>query len=286
LQRDFRPVPLGARISFSVRNELRSVQSRNVVAMLPSAAARRDPARGAGEHIIFTAHWDHLGRDDRLEGDKIFNGALDNATGTATLLEIAEAFTRLPEPPERSVLFIALTAEEQGLLGARYYARNPIHPLKRALANLNIDGANVVGRQKDIGVIGFGMSTLEDLLEEAARSQNRVLRPESEPEKGYYYRSDHFEFARAGVPALYLDKTSDDVVGKPSGYGRDRREEYRNADYHKVSDEVKDWWDLGGAVEDARLLFLVGHAVTRAERWPEWKPGSEFKARRDAMLGR
>ncbi len=279
LRRDFRPMPLRASVRFEVTNTLRSVKSQNVIARLPgSHPQRRD------ECVVFSAHWDHLGRDDRMDGDTIFNGALDNATGTAALLELAEAFASLPKRPDRTLLFLAVTAEEQGLLGARYYAANPVVPLTRTLANLNIDGANVVGRQREIGVVGQGLNTLEDLLVEAAKTQGRRVLPESEPEKGYYYRSDHFEFAKMGVPALYLDKAGDEILGREEGYGKLRREEYREKDYHKVSDEVKSWWDLSGAVEDTQLLFHVADAISRADRWPEWKPGAEFRARREAQL--
>ncbi len=279
LRRDFRPIPLGASVNLEVTNTLRAVASRNVIARLPgSHPQRRD------ECVVFTSHWDHLGRDDRKTGDTIFNGALDNASGTAALLELAEAFTRLPQRPDRTLLFLSVTAEEQGLLGARYYAEHPVIPLAKTLANLNIDGVNVVGRQKEIGVVGQGLNTLEDLLTEAARTQGRTVLPESESEKGYYYRSDHFEFAKLGVPALYLDKASDDILGQPPGYGKQRREEFRENDYHKVSDEVKPWWDLAGAVEDTQLVFRVAYAITQTDRWPEWKAGAEFKARREAQL--
>lgn len=279
LRRDFRPMPLGASVQFEVTNTLRAVESRNVIARLPGSHPDRRQ-----ECIAFTAHWDHLGRDDKKTEDPIFNGALDNATGTAALLELAEAFTRLPQRPDRTLLFLAVTAEEQGLLGARYYAEHPVIPLSKTLANLNIDGANVVGRQREIGVVGQGLNTLEDLLVDAAKTQGRTVLPESEPEKGYYYRSDHFEFAKLGVPALYLDKASDEIVDRPPGYGKQRREEYRENDYHKVSDTVKSWWDLSGAVEDAQLLVRIAYAIAQTNRWPEWKPGAEFKARRDAQL--
>jgi len=281
LRRDFRPVSLGATVRFDVTNTLRSVASRNVIARLPG---RHPELRN--ECVVLTSHWDHLGRDEKLEGDSIFNGALDNASGTAALLELAEAFTRLPQAPERTLLFVAVTAEEQGLLGARYYAEHPVVPLAKTLANLNIDGVNVVGRQPEIGVVGHGLNTLEDLLITAASTQGRVVRPESEPEKGYYYRSDHFEFAKLGVPALYLDKASDEILGRPAGYGKQRREEYRDQDYHKVSDHVKPWWDLSGAVEDTQLVLRIAYEVANASRWPEWKPGAEFKAKRDASLAK
>jgi len=279
LRRDFRPMPLGASVQFEVTNTLRAVESRNVIARLPGS----DPKR-RDECVVFSSHWDHLGRDEKRTGDTIFNGALDNASGTAALLELAEAFTRLPQRPDRTLLFLAVTAEEQGLLGARFYAEHPVIPLSKTLANLNIDGVNVVGRQREIGVVGQGLSTLEDLLVEAAKTQDRTVLPESEPEKGYYYRSDHFEFAKLGVPALYLDKASDDILGRPPGYGKQRREEFRENDYHKVSDDVKPWWDLSGAVEDTQLIFRIAYAIAQSDRWPEWKPGAEFKARRDAQL--
>lgn len=275
LSRDFRPVPLGAKISFAVTNTLREVTSQNVIAKLPGG----DPAR-RGEFVIYTAHWDHLGRDPKLEGDQIFNGAQDNASGVAGLLGLAAAFTRLPEPPARSILFLAVTAEEQGLLGAKHYAENPLHPLTRTLANMNMDSLNFFGPRAIAPVIGLGQSTLEDVLAAAARTQGRMVVPEPDPEKGYYYRSDHFEFAKVGVPALYVGRDADDILGREPGYGKMRREEYTARDYHKVSDEVKDWWDLRGAVEDVQLLFRVGLEVANGSTWPEWKEGSEFKARR------
>lgn len=279
LQRDFQPVPLGAFVRFGVTNKTREVRSRNVLAKLPGAHPERKQ-----ECVIYTAHWDHLGRDSRLTGDQIFNGAVDNASGTAALLELAEAFTALPQKPDRTILFLSVTAEEQGLLGARYYAHHPVYPLNKTLANINIDVINVVGPTGDIGVVGHGLNTLEDLLAAAAHSQNRTLRNEAEPEKGKYYRSDHFEFAKVGVPALYLDAVSDEIVGRPPGYGRQRRDEYRDTDYHKVTDQMHSWWDLSGAVQDLQLLFQVGYNVAQGSQWPEWKPGAEFKERRDASL--
>jgi Zn-dependent M28 family amino/carboxypeptidase len=279
LTRDFRPVPLGAQVSFTVTNTLREVTSRNVVAKLPGA----DPAR-RDEFVIFTAHWDHLGRDPKLEGDQIYNGAQDNASGVAGLLGLAAAFSKLPEPPARSLLFLAVTAEEQGLLGAKYYAEQPLHPLAKTLANVNMDSLNSFGPRAIAPVVGFGQSTLEDLLAAAAKTQDRAVVPEPDPEKGYYFRSDHFEFAKAGVPALYIGRDADDIRGREPGYGKLRREEYTAKDYHKVSDHIKDFWDLRGAVEDVQLLFRVGYDVANASTWPEWKEGSEFKARRVESL--
>jgi Zn-dependent M28 family amino/carboxypeptidase len=273
---DFRPVALDARASFDVRITPRRVRSRNVVARL-EGGARKD------EQVIYTAHWDHLGRDTTLRGDQIFNGALDNASGTAGLLEIAKAFTALPEPPARSVLFLAVTAEEKGLIGAKYYAEHPLYPLTSTAANINMDGVNQWGRTTDMTVVGLGNSTLDDVLARVLATGGRVTRPDAEPEKGFYYRSDHFEFAKQGVPALYVDAGTA-YVGHDSTYGMTKRDEYTARDYHKPSDDVKPDWDLTGAIEDLRTLFRVGYLVAQEPRFPEWKAGTEFKARRDSAM--
>jgi Zn-dependent M28 family amino/carboxypeptidase len=278
LKKDFKPVPLGARAGFAIKNQLREVASQNVVGKIEGS----DP-RLKNEYVVFTAHWDHIGRNEKLAGDQIFNGALDNASGTAGLLELAEAFTRLKTAPKRTVIFLAVTAEEKGLLGAKYYVEHPLYPLERTLANLNMDGINPWGRTHDVEVIGFGNSTLEDLLREAATGQGRGLKPDSGPEKGRYFRSDHFEFAKLGVPGLYL-KSGVDYVGKPAGFGKQKTDEYTERDYHKVTDEMKPDWDMSGGVEDLRLLLEVGWRVAETSHWPEWKPGSEFKARREEAL--
>ena len=278
VSRDFQPVPLKARASFHVQNRLREIESRNVIAKLEGS----DPQL-KDEYVIYTAHWDHLGRDEKRQGDQIFNGALDNASGTAGLLEIAEAFTKLETPPKRSILFLAVTAEEQGLLGTKFYAHNPLYPLHRTLANINMDGLNQWGRTRDIVSIGYGNTTLDDRLRDAAATQGRLVKPDAEPEKGYFYRSDHFEFAKQGVPALSPDSGTE-FIGKPEGYGVQKRKEYTERDYHKVSDEVKPDWDLSGAVEDLQLFFQVGYSVAHGNKYPEWKPGTEFKARREQML--
>jgi Zn-dependent M28 family amino/carboxypeptidase len=278
LSKDFQPVTLPVRASFHITNTTREVRSRNVVAKLAGSVPEK-----SNEYVVYTAHWDHLGRDASLQGDQIFNGALDNASGTAGLLEIAEAFTRLDPAPERSILFLAVTAEERGLLGAKYYAQNPLYPLAQTVANINMDGVNQWGRTRDLVVIGLGNSTLDDVLAQAATEQGRVLAPDPESEKGFFYRSDHFEFAIEGVPALYTD-AGVEYIDKPAGYGQQKRDEYTNNDYHQVSDEVKPDWDLSGAVEDLQLLFRVGFTVAQSDRFPEWKPGTEFKAKRDAML--
>ena len=270
--RDFRPVPLNAKASFKVANRWREIESSNVVAKLEGSDSKLK-----NDVVIYTAHWDHLGKNAAGSGDQIYNGALDNASGTAALLELAQAFTKAP--PKATVLFLAVTAEEKGLLGAKYYATHPLYPLARTLANINIDGVNVWGRTRDLGLVGVGQSTLEDILKKFVQAQGRVLLPEAEPEKGYYYRSDHFEFAKVGVPALYVDEGVE-FTGKAKDFGLKKRAEYIANDYHKPSDEIKPDWDLSGAVADIRLLFQVGHAVAQGEARPEWKAGSEFKNKR------
>ncbi|MFQ5792335.1 MAG: M28 family peptidase, partial [Acidobacteriota bacterium] len=210
-ERSFRPVPMGVRARTAIRNRFRTVDSANVAAKLEGGEAR-------DELVVYVAHWDHLGTDPKLADDAIFNGAFDNASGTAGLLEIAGAFSRLEPPPRRSVLFLAVTAEEQGLLGSRHYAENPLYPPQKTVAAINMDGINVWGRTRDITVVGLGQSTLDELAAEVAGEQGRVLRPDPEPEKGFYYRSDHFEFAKAGIPAFYPDGGVD-FIGKPEGWG-------------------------------------------------------------------
>jgi Zn-dependent M28 family amino/carboxypeptidase len=278
VRRDFKPVPLNAKASFHIRNTLRPVESRNVIARIDGS----DP-RLRNEYVVVTAHWDHIGRNEKLEGDQIYNGALDNATGTAGLLELAEAFSRLQPAPKRTLIFLAVTAEEKGLLGAKYYAEHPLYPLERTLANINMDGLNPWGRTKDIEVIGAGQSSLEDVLQQAADAVGRLVTPDSGPEKGRFYRSDHFEFAKLGVPGLYL-KGGVQVLGKPTGYGKEKLDEYTERDYHKVTDEVKADWNLEGGADDLKLLFEVTWRVAQGTAFPQWKEGSEFKARRDAML--
>jgi Zn-dependent M28 family amino/carboxypeptidase len=278
VSKDFRPVALDAKASFDIRNTLREVDSHNVIAKLEGS----DPQM-KNQYVIYSAHWDHLGKDTSLKGDQIFNGALDNASGTAGLLELAQAFTRISPAPKRSILFLSVTAEERGLLGSKYYAENPLYPLKDTLADINMDVLEAWGRTKDVSIVGLGNSTLEDITAEVAKSQGRVITGDPEPEKGHYYRSDHFEFAKQGVPAIHA-KGGVEVIGKPEGYGLQKQREYTTNDYHKVSDEVKAGWDLSGAVEDLQMLLQVGYKVAEADKFPEWKPGTEFKAKRDAMV--
>ena len=276
--RDFTPVPLGVTASMTIRNTLRTVDSQNVVAKLEGS----DPAL-KDEYVVYTAHWDHLGVGPDVNGDHIYNGAKDNAIGVAGLLELARAFTKVSPAPKRSILFLSVTAEEQGLLGSQYYAVTPIYPLRRTLANINMDGLNVHGRTKDLTLIGYGASDLDDYAGAAAAEQGRVIRPDPETEKGFYYRSDHFNFAKQGVPALDPDEGTD-FAGKPPEYGKQVRDDYTEHDYHKPSDVVKPDWDLSGAADDLKVFFAVGYRVAQADKFPEWKPGNEFKATREAML--
>jgi Zn-dependent M28 family amino/carboxypeptidase len=275
LTREFKPVALGTTATMTIRNTLRRLDSQNVMGKIEGA----DPAR-RDEYVIYTAHWDHLGKSST----GIFHGAVDNASGTASLLEIARAFQKT-SPPPRSILFVSVTAEEQGLLGSEYYSVTPIYPLAKTLANINIDGINVNGRTKDITLIGLGASDLDDYARAAAREQGRTIRPDPEPEKGSYYRSDHFNFAKHGVPALDPDEGVD-YLGKPANYGQKVRDEYTNNRYHSPKDVITPEWDLSGAAQDLKLLLAVGYRVAQADSFPEWKPGNEFKATRDAMLHR
>jgi Zn-dependent M28 family amino/carboxypeptidase len=279
VNKEFQPVPLKAHAKLEVESKIRYINSHNVIGKLEGA----DP-RLKDEYVIYTAHWDHLGIGlPDARGDKIYNGALDNASGVAGLIEIARAYKALAQPPRRSILFLAVTAEEKGLIGSKYYAENPIYPLAKTLAEINMDGLNQWGPTRDLTVIGLGNSTLDDVLKAAAAERRRVLRPDAEPEKGFYYRSDHFNFAKQGVPALDPEGGID-YIGKPAGWGMKKRDEYTENDYHKPSDEIKPDWNLAGAAEDARLLMTVGYRVANADKYPEWKPGTEFKAKREAML--
>ena len=278
--RDFTPVPLGIDASMTIHNTLRTVASRNVVAKVEG----REPIR-KDEYVVYTAHWDHLGTGPAVDGDSIYNGAKDNAVGVGGMLEIARAFTKLPMPPKRSILFLAVTAEEQGLLGSQYYSVTPLYPLARALANINIDGVNVHGRTRDLTLIGYGASELDAYARDAAGEQGRIIRPDPEPEKGLYYRSDHFNFAREGVPALNADEGVE-FIGKSAEFSQKVREEWTERDYHKPSDVVKPSWDMSGAREDLKIYFAVGYRVAEADKFPEWKRGSEFRAKREAMLAK
>jgi Zn-dependent M28 family amino/carboxypeptidase len=270
---------LDVNAELTLHNKIRTIDSYNVVGRLTGS----DP-KLKDQYVIYTAHWDHLGIGPAVNGDRIYNGAVDNASGVGGLIEIAKAFINVQPPPKRSILFLSVTAEEKGLLGSEYYAEHPLYPLTQTLANINMDGLNVHGRTKDIEVIGQGMSTLDNDLDAVAKEQGRVVKPDAEPEKGFYYRSDHFNFAKVGVPALDTDAGTD-FIGRPAGWGMMMRNDYTKDHYHKPSDEVRPDWNLSGAVQDLELLFSVGYRVADASEFPTWSPDSEFRARRQKMLG-
>ena len=276
---DFHPVPLGVRLSLTLVNQVSRRSSANVIGRLPG----RDPVL-SGEAVVYSAHHDHLGTKPGPTGEPVvYNGALDNASGLAAMLAIAEAFVALPERPRRSILFAAVAAEEQGLLGSAYLARHSPVPAGRLAANVNIDGMNIWGRTRDVPVIGLGKSSLDDWIRAIAEAQGRTVVPEAFPDKGAYYRSDHLSFARAGVPSVTVDAGTE-VLGKPSGWGRDRQCEWEAAHYHQPTDDLTAGWDFAGAVEDAQLLFLLGKKVADAPLAPVWRPGDEFEAARKKAL--
>ena len=276
---DFKAVTLKAKFTSRIANSVRKFSSNNVIAKYEG----NDPEL-KDEYVIYTAHWDHIGKNPDLQGDQIYNGANDNAQGTGTIMAVAEAFANLAEGSRRSVLFLAVTAEEQGLLGAKYYALNPLYPLNKTVGVINVDAmGNTFGKTKDLIVVGKGNSELDQVLEYAAKQDKKYLIPDAEPEKGYYYRSDHFEFAKQGVPALYADGGID-VVRKGKEYGLEMKDDYTNNHYHGLSDEVKDDWNYDGMVQDVRILFRTGYAIYQHDVWPSWSEGTEFKAKREAML--
>src|SRR6266576_6572037 len=275
--KDFRPVTLNAKASIQIKQQIREFKSHNVIGKLEGTDAKLKD-----EYVIYTAHWDHLGRHPELQGDQIFNGAIDNASGVASVIELAAAFKKVNPPPKRSVLFMATTAEEAGLLGAKFYAEHPLYPLEKTLADINLDSMNVWGKARDIEDLSLGFSTLDDLLAAAAKRQGRSAIPDSRPDKGKIYRADNFEFSKAGLPSLYIGK-GEHLLSRPENAPL-RSDEFDSTDYHQVTDEVHPDWDLSGAVQDVQLLFEVGYQVANGDKFPEWKTGSEFKAKRDAML--
>src|SRR4026209_1843621 len=278
ITKDFRPVVLNAKANIAIKQQIRSFKSHNVIGKLEGS----DPKLN-GEYVIYTAHWDHLGRHPELQGDQIFNGAIDNASGVASVIELAAAFMKINPSPKRSVLFMATTAEEAGLLGAKFYALHPLYPLEKTLADINIDTVNPWGKTRDIEDLSNNNSTLDDLLAAAAKGNGREMKPNSQPDKGSFYRADHFEFSKRGVPSLYTGGGTN-FIGKPPQFGQQKKDDYTAHHYHQVSDEVDPNWDLSGAVQDIQLLFEVGYQVANDDKFPEWRPESEFKAKRESML--
>lgn len=277
--RDFHPVPLGVTTSLAFDVGLERSGSANVIGVLKGS----DPSLAA-QAMVYTAHHDHLGTGEPdATGDRIYNGAVDNASGCAQVLAIARAFAATSPRPKRSIVALFVAAEEQGLLGSQYWVAHPTIPLDRVAADLNIDGGDVLGRTSDVAIVGRGKSSLEDLLAAAAAVQGRAVVDEPEPDKGYYYRSDQLSFARAGVPALYF-KSGQSFVGRPEGWGAKKEAEYRRLHYHQPSDEIAPSWDLSGMVEDDRLAYAVGLAVANAVDRPRWRVGDEFEAVRERSL--
>lgn len=271
----FKAVPMNGKFSADVKSAIVNAQSRNVLALLPGSERPE-------EAVIYMGHWDHLGKHEG-EGDQIFNGAIDNATGIAGILEIAEQFVTQNPPPARSVLFMAVTLEESGLLGSKYYVAHPVIPLANTVGVINLDAMTVVGQTRDIVVNGFGASELEDVLKPIAEKQGRVLHAEAGVEKGFYYRSDHFNFAKAGVPALYAKSGLDHVTGGEA-QGQKIADDYGANRYHKAGDEFDPSWDLAGVMQDLQALYAVGRELSGGNAWPNWYAGNEFKANRDKMM--
>ncbi|MEX0298970.1 MAG: M28 family metallopeptidase [Kordiimonas sp.] len=275
-QKGFKAVAMNLTATASVESNVKHVTSRNVAGYVKGSKNPEDI-------FVYMAHWDHIGTDPTIDGDGIYNGALDNATGTGGLIELARAYANTATPPERSVLFLAVTAEEQGLLGSAYYAANPLFPLENTVGGLNMDGLNNYGPTNDVSVVGLGNSELDSYLTQAATTQNRVLIGDQEPEKGYFYRSDHFELAKLGVPMIYPGPGYDHKTK-----GREHVEKltakFLANDYHTPSDEYDPSWDLSGAIEDLNLYYNTGRLVIDSELWPNWNEGSEFKTIRDTQL--
>jgi Zn-dependent M28 family amino/carboxypeptidase len=277
-EKSFKPVPLGVTLSTTINTALKKVETTNVLGLLPGS----DPVLKS-EVVMYTAHYDHLGIGKAIDGDSIYNGALDNATGVSAILNIAGAFTYMNEAPRRSILFAAVGAEESGLIGSQFYAENPTFHPGRIAANINIDGTNIFGKTKDIIMVGFGKSSIDDVLKSAAAWQGRVVRPDQFPEQGFFYRSDQFNFAKIGVPCMYLDPGID-YVGRPEDFGKKKVEEYIEKNYHQPSDEIAPDWNLSGGMEDVQLMFLVGLTIANNATMPEWKKGDEFEAARQKAL--
>ncbi len=265
----FKPVPLQVTTSVAIKNDVRKSTSSNVLGKVRGS-------KYPDEYLIYTAHWDHLGIGEPVDGDSIYNGAIDNATGVAALFELAKAFHSAEAPPERSILFLAVTAEEEGLLGSAYYASHPVYPLDKTVANINIDALSPIGRTSDFAVVGLGHSDMDDYALQAAERLGRDVVPGGNPSSGSFFRSDHFNFAKVGVPALYAGGGSN-VLGKDSAEVAQLREAFGKR-YHHVSDAYDDTWDVSGMIADIQMAFDVGYTLSRERTFPKWKAGSEFKA--------
>ena len=279
--RNFRPVPLGVTASTAFHNEVSKKQTENVIGVLKGS----DP-KLSQQVVIYTAHHDHLGvkKGVKQGDDSIYNGAVDNASGVSGLLAIARAYAALPKPPRRTIMFAAVAAEEQGLLGSEYLAKHPPVPPGAFAADINMDSLNIWGRTKDVSFIGLGKSSLDTYVKELAAMQGRVVKPDEMPDRGFFYRSDQFNLAKIGVPAAYFHSGLE-FIGKPEGWGKKTREEWEATNYHQPSDELKDSWTFDGMVEDVQLYFYLGEKVAQADKMPEWNKGDEFEqARKNALM--
>ncbi|SDR16740.1 M28 family metallopeptidase [Pseudoxanthomonas sp. CF125] len=275
-KRGFKAVPLPAKMSVDLKSTSTEKQSRNVVGILPGSEK-------PDEAVVYMAHWDHLGKHPDEPGDNIYNGAVDNATGVAGILEIADQFAKLGKP-KRSVVFLAVTLEESGLLGSKYYVAHPVVPLDKTVAVINLDAMGVAGKTRDMTVVGMGSSELEDILKPIAEKQGRTLHSESRPEAGSYFRSDHFNFAKAGVPALYVD-AGDDLIDGGKAAGDAAAKDYNENRYHKPGDQFDAaTWKLDGTMDELSAVYGVGLEIANGDRWPNWYAGNPFKSARDAML--
>lgn len=278
-KKDFKSVPLGVTLSVTLKNDVKKKTSANVIGRWPGS----DPVL-KNEAVLFTSHHDHFGRIEVPAGqDGIFNGAHDNAVGVAGLLALAESTTRLKDRPKRTMYFAAVAGEEQGLLGSKYLGEHPPIPIGRIAANINMDGANIWGRTRDLTMIGYGKSSLDKTIDGLAALQGRHVVPDQAPDKGFFYRSDQFSLAKQGVPAAYFDAGTD-VIGKPAGWGREQQDAYEEKHYHQVTDELRDWWNLDGAIEDFQLLLFLGIHVGNQPQMPVWNPGDEFEAARKQAI--
>jgi len=271
MTRDFKPVPLKLNTSVTIKNKSRHIDSNNVVGVLEGS----DP-KLKEECTVYSSHWDHLGVGKPIDGDSIYNGALDNATGVAGMIETAEAFTLLNEKPKRSIVFVAVTAEEQGLLGSAYYAAHPIFPQAKTAANINTDSLNIIGPTRDLTVIGFGRSTLDEHMSAIAQQQGRTVEGDHYPENGSFYRSDQFSFAKQGIPVLYINPGIA-YMGKDKEWVEKRRKEYIAKRYHQPSDEYSPDWSFEGMVQDTQAAFLVGVRIANTDKMPQWNTGDEFE---------
>jgi Zn-dependent M28 family amino/carboxypeptidase len=272
----FRPVPLAAKLSTQFSNQIRNIQTTNVIAMLPGTTR-------ADEAIVYSAHWDHFGRDPSLKGDQIYNGAVDNGTGLSALLEIADAFAHQSPPPQRTILFLSTTLEEAGLLGSQYYSLHPVVPMAKTVADINMDELIPYGRTHDMAIMGFGQSQMDDYLKDALKPQGRVITADEEPEKGFFYRSDQLNFARQGVPVLYARGGFDKLDGGKAA-GRAAYDDFTNNRYHKPADNYDPNWDLSGVIEDTKALYAVGKRLGDESTFPQWAADSEFRSVREASL--